>query len=71
VFDDDKQVERFLLMSDKFANTNIDGEYYDDEDEGADACNDDNPFQNQIAGRDIIQLKNNMILKGLVARKVV
>jgi hypothetical protein len=26
VFDDDNQVERFLLMSDKFANTNIDEE---------------------------------------------
>jgi hypothetical protein len=26
----------------------------------------DDPFQNQIAGRDIVQLKNNIIPKGLV-----
>jgi hypothetical protein len=67
VFDDDKQVERFLLMSNKFANTNFDGEYYGDEDEGTDACSDDDPFQNQIMGRDIIQLKNNITPKGLVS----
>jgi ribonuclease HI len=66
VFDDDKQVERFLLMSDEFANTNIDEEYCDDEDESADARSNDDPFQNQIMGRDIIQLKNNIIPKGLV-----
>jgi hypothetical protein len=29
-------------------------------------CNDDDPFWNQIAGRDIVQLKNNIIPKGLV-----
>jgi hypothetical protein len=66
VFDDDKQVERFLLMSDEFANTNIDEECCCDEDESADACSNDDPFQNQIVGRDIIQLKNNIIPKGLV-----
>jgi hypothetical protein len=66
VFDDDKQVERFLLMSDEFANTNIDEECYNDEDESMDARNNDDPFQNQIMGRDIIQLKNNIIPKGLV-----
>jgi hypothetical protein len=38
-------------MSDEFTNINID---YED------------PFQNQIAGRDIVQLKNNIIPKGLV-----
>ena len=31
-----------------------------------DACSNGEPFQNHIAGRDIIQLKNNIILKGLV-----
>jgi hypothetical protein len=65
VFDDDKQVEIFLLMSDEFANTNIDEECCGYEDESADARSDD-PFQNHIAGRDIIQLKNNIIPKGLV-----
>jgi hypothetical protein len=46
VFEDDKQVERFLLMSDEFSNTNFDGEYCDDEDECIDARSDDDPFQN-------------------------
>jgi hypothetical protein len=67
VFEDDKQVERFLLTSDKFTNKNLDGEYCGDEDECANMRSDDNPFQNQITGRDIIQLKNNIISKGLVS----
>jgi hypothetical protein len=66
VFEDDKQVERFLLMSDKFANTNLNGEHCGDEDECTKPHSDDDPFQNQIMGRNIIQLKNNIILKGLV-----
>jgi hypothetical protein len=66
VFDDDKQVERFLLMTDEFANTKIDGDYYGDEDEGIDTHSDDDPLQNQIMGMDIIQLKNNIIPKELV-----
>jgi hypothetical protein len=53
-------------MSDEFANTNIDEECCGDEDESAYAQSNDDPFQNQIAGRDIIQLKNNMIPIGLV-----
>jgi hypothetical protein len=36
-FDDNKQVEIFLLMSGEFANTNIDEECCCDEDESADA----------------------------------
>jgi hypothetical protein len=66
VFDHEKKVERFLLMSDEFANMNIDREYYNDEDEDIDTHSDGDTFQNQIAGRDIIQLNNNIILKGLV-----
>jgi hypothetical protein len=53
-------------MSDEFANTNIDDECCCDEDGSMDARSNDDPFQNQIAGRDIVQLKNNIILKGLV-----
>jgi len=59
-------VERYLQMSNKFANINIDDKCYCDEDESVDARNDDDPFWNQIAGRDIVQLKNNIIQKGLV-----
>jgi hypothetical protein len=46
VFNDDKQVEKFLLMSDEFANTNIDEECCGDEDKSMDAHSDDDPFQN-------------------------
>jgi len=53
-------------MSDEFANTNVDEECCGDEDERKYVCSDDDPFQNQIVGRDIIQLKNNIIPKGLV-----
>jgi hypothetical protein len=66
VFEDDKQVERFVQMSDDFSNTNIDDECSCDEDGRADACSNDNPFQNQRARRDIVQMKNNIIPKGLV-----
>jgi hypothetical protein len=66
VFEDDKQVERFLQMSDEFANMNIDDEYCCEDDENAVERSDNDPFQNQIAGRDIVQLKNNIIPKGLV-----
>jgi hypothetical protein len=67
VFDDDKQVEIFLLMSDEFANTNIDEECCCEEDERADACSNKDPFQNDIVGSEIIQMKNNIISKGLVS----
>ena len=53
-------------MSDHFANTNIDDEFCCDEYESTDAHSNDEPFQNQIVGRDIIQLKNNIIPKELV-----
>jgi hypothetical protein len=45
VFEDDKQVEIFLQMSDAFANMNIDDECWCDEDESMDVRSDDEPFQ--------------------------
>jgi hypothetical protein len=53
-------------MSDDFANINIDDKYCCDKDGSVDARSNDNPFQNQIARRDIIQMNNKTILKGLV-----
>ena len=53
-------------MSDEFANMNIDDECCCDEDGNTTACSNDDPFQNQIVGRDIVKLKNNIIPKGLV-----
>jgi hypothetical protein len=66
VFEDDKQVERFPQMSDVLENINIDDEHFCDEYESAYVHSNDDPFQNQIAGRYIVQLNNNIIPKGLV-----
>jgi len=66
VFEDDKQVEIFIQMSDKFVNINIDDECCCNKDGSADVRSNEDPFHNQIMGRDIIQLKNNIILKGLL-----
>jgi hypothetical protein len=66
VFEDDKHVERFLQMSDEFANINIDYEWcWDGYESTAIRINND-PFKNQIDTRDIVQLKNNIIPKGFV-----
>jgi hypothetical protein len=54
VFENDKQVERFLLMSNEFPNINIDDERCCDEDEIAYAHSYNDPFHNQIPGRDIV-----------------
>jgi hypothetical protein len=53
-------------MSDEFANLNIDDECCCEENEDATVLNNDDLFQNQIVGRDIVHLKNNIIPKGLV-----
>jgi hypothetical protein len=53
-------------MSDEFDNLNIDDECFCEENEDADVFNNDDLFQNQIARRDIVQLKNNIIRKGSV-----
>jgi hypothetical protein len=66
LFEDDKQVERFLQMSDEFPNVNIDDECCCEEDEDIASCSNDDSFQNQIVGTNIVQLKNNIIPKGLV-----
>jgi hypothetical protein len=66
VFEDDKHVERFLQMSDEFTNVNIDDECCCEVNEEAVVFNNNDLFQNHIAGRDIVQLKNNIIPKGLV-----
>jgi hypothetical protein len=44
VLEDDKRVERFLQMSDEFANANIDDECLCEEDEDATAFNNNDPF---------------------------
>jgi hypothetical protein len=66
IFENEIQVERFLQMSDEFANSNIDDECCREDNEDETMFTNDDCFQNQIAGRDIVQLKNNIIPKGLV-----
>jgi len=46
VFEDDKQVKRFIQMSDEFTNVNIDYECCCEEDESVDAHSKNDPFQN-------------------------
>jgi hypothetical protein len=64
-FEDDKQIESFLKMDGEFASLNIDEEYCCEEEDVVVLANDDY-FKNQIVGKDIMQLKNNIIPKGLV-----
>jgi hypothetical protein len=52
-------------MENEFENLNIDEEYCDEEVDAV-AFTKDEYFDNQIAGRDIVQLKRNIIPKGLV-----
>jgi hypothetical protein len=52
-------------MENEFENLNIDEEYYDEEVDVA-YFTKDGYFENRIAGRDIVQLKRNIIPKGLV-----
>ena len=54
-------------MRNEFANVNIDDECCYEKYGSVVARGNDDPFQNQIAGRDIVQLKNNIIPKGLVS----
>jgi hypothetical protein len=53
-------------MSDEFSNSNIDYECCCEEEEYATVFTNDVFFQNHIVGRDIVQLKNNIIPKGFV-----
>jgi hypothetical protein len=65
VFENDKQIESFLKIEDGFENLNIDEEYCGEEEDAVVFTN-DGYFKNQITGTDIVQLKSNIILKGLV-----
>ena len=71
VFEDDMQIRRFLELSGEFVNTPIDTDndndvsIQDDEDlekEGNSA----EKLKGTLGGKDIIQLKNNFIPKGLI-----
>ena len=53
-------------MGDEFANVNIDDECFCEEYEDTTVCSNNDPFHNRTDGRDIVQLKKNIIPKGLV-----
>jgi hypothetical protein len=53
-------------MNGEFANLNIDEEHCCCEEEDATMFANDDYFKNQIVGKDIMQLKNNIIPKGMV-----
>ena len=71
VFEDDMQIRRFLELSGEFVNTHFDNENDDNgtlgddeeiETEGEDA----EKLRRTLGGKDIIQLKNNFIPRGLI-----
>jgi hypothetical protein len=53
-------------MSDEFTNVNIDDECCCKVIEDTVVFNNNDLFQNQVVGRDIVQMKNNIIPKGFV-----
>ena len=71
VFEDDMQIRRFLELSGEFVNTHIDTENNDDETFESDEENetekkDAEKLRKTLGGKDIIQLKNNFIPRGLI-----
>jgi hypothetical protein len=65
-FEYDKQVIIFLQNPDEFASTHMDEENLFLEEENAGSTPSSHDYQNVIIGKDIIQLKNDFIPKGLV-----
>ena len=63
VFDDDEHISRFMEMSGEFSNIKLDQENVFEEGESADP---DPQYLTQLAVKDIIQLKSNIIPRGLV-----
>ena len=75
VFEDDMQIRRLLELSGEFVNTPIDTENDNDEsiqddDEGPDEEKEGaKKLKGTLGGKDIIQLKNNFIPRGLILWK--
>jgi hypothetical protein len=65
-FEDEKQIIIFLQSKEEYENVQIDEEFFYDEDENANPLSVSDGYVNHIVGREIIQLKNNTIPKGLV-----
>ena len=66
VFEDDMQIRRFLELSGEFVNTPIDTENIQDDEELEEEGNRTEKLKGTLGGKDIIQLKNNFIPRGLI-----
>jgi hypothetical protein len=66
VFEDDKQIIIFLQMKEEYENAQVNEEIFYNKNENADIVSILDGYVNQIARREIIQLKNNTIPKGLM-----
>ena len=71
VFEDDMQIKRFLELSREFVNTHIDAENdncenFQDAEESEEEKNGTEKLKGTLGGKDIIQLKNNFIPRGLI-----
>ena len=71
VFEDDMQIRRFLELSGEFVNTHFDNENDNDrtprDDEEIETEEEDaKKLKKTLGGKDIIQLKNNFIPRGLI-----
>ena len=66
VFDDDKLISRFMEMFEEFGNVSIDQVNMFEKDDSIEPVAEPPEYLTQLAGKDIIQLKNNTIPKNLV-----
>ena len=70
VFEDDMQIRRFLELSGEFVNTRVENENGNDrtpeDEEEVDSEEDAKNLRKTLGGKDIIQLKNNFIPRGLI-----
>jgi hypothetical protein len=66
VFDDDKQINRFMQMSEEFDNLSVDEVNMFEKDGNTEPILESHGYLTQLAKKEIIQLKSNTIPKGLV-----
>ena len=75
IFEDDMQIRRFLELSGEFVNTHIDtkndnGESFQDDEEPKEEKDGAKKLKGTLGGKDIIQLKNNFIPRGLIPLEI-
>ena len=73
--EDDMQIKRFLELSGEFVNTHIqaendNGENFQHDEEPEEERNGAEKLKGTLGGKDIIQLKNNFIPRGLIPLEI-